>query len=839
MEKLRLQLDIPLVLPDAPDAADACVTRLIDDLRGRRGVEQAHVLPPTHEHPAKLCIHYDARKLDLSRLREIVHSTGAAISERFGHVLWRVRGMRHQRRVRSIADRLAVMSGVIEADASLSGILKVEFDRTLVDERAIRATLAALDVTVEGASAATTSTHHHEDRNSDHGHDHKHGDEGEDEDAGHSHGGVIGKNTELYFALLCGATLGLGYGIERLAGWPGWLPLVTYAASYIFGGFFTLTEAFENLRRRRLEIDSLMLVAAAGAAFLGEWVEGALLLFLFSIGHALENYAMGRARSAIEALGQIAPKKAEVIRDGKAVEVAVEELAIGDIVLARPNERIPADGFVVKGASSVNQAPITGESVPADKKPVEDITAAAASPESVAPENRVFAGTINGTSALEVQVTRQAADNTLARVVKMVSEAEAQKSPTQRFTDKFERIFVPVVLGFVVILLFAWTVIDESFRNSLYRALAVLVAASPCALAIATPSAVLAGVARAARGGVLVKGGGPLEILGSLKAIAFDKTGTLTEGRPRVVDIVAAEGVDKEELLKVAVAVERLSDHALAAAVVRDAGAQLGERVSLPRAERVRAITGRGVSAQVEGDEVHIGKLALFNEVAGGGPVTEMKRDVKVLELKGQTVMLVRRGNRYLGALGLMDKPRQAAKSVIARLRALGVQNIIMLTGDNLLVAEAVGNEVGVDEALGNLMPEDKVATIKDLKQRQLVAMVGDGVNDAPAMANASVGIAMGAAGSDVALETADVALMADDLKTLPFAVGLSRSTRRVIRQNLWVSLGMVVFLIPATVFGLKIGLAVLLHEGSTVLVVANALRLLAYREASDTKASD
>jgi Cd2+/Zn2+-exporting ATPase len=411
----------------------------------------------------------------------------------------------------------------------------------------------------------------------------------------------------------------------------------------------------------------------------------------------------------------------------------------------------------------------------------------------------------------------------------MVKEAETQKSPTQRFTDKFERYFVPAVLGTVVLLLFAWAVIDEPFSTSFYRAMAVLVAASPCALAISTPSAVLSGVARAARGGVLVKGGAPLENLGRLGSIAFDKTGTLTEGKPRLTDVVCSDGVTEDELLRVAVAVESLSDHPLAAAVVRGGKERLKSDVVAP-AHEVQSITGRGVKATVDGQQVYIGKDSLFAEVEGSPLPETLRASVERLKTSGRTTMIVRHGDTYLGVLGLMDTPREAAKNVINRLRELGIKRMIMLSGDNQQVANAVAKAVGIDEALGDLMPEAKVEAIKRLNKQGGVAMVGDGVNDAPAMANATVGIAMGAAGSDVALETADVALMADDLSHLPFAVGLSRQTSRIIRQNLWLSLGMVAFLVPATVLGLRLGPAVLLHEGSTLLVVLNALRLLAYQ---------
>lgn len=406
--------------------------------------------------------------------------------------------------------------------------------------------------------------------------DHDHGPDGGQHDE-HGHGGIFGANTELVFAILCGLLLAMGYIIEKsVVALPEWSAQACYWAAYFFGGYFTLREAIENLLKRRFEIDTLMLVAAIGAASLGAWAEGALLLFLFSIGHSLENYAMGRAKRAIEALAKLAPETATVRRNGRTLLIPAEQLVVGDTVIVKPNERLPADGFVVKGNSSVNQAPVTGESVPVDKRPVDNIDGARANPNTLDAAHRVFAGTLNGSGAIEIEVTRPASESALARVVQMVSQAEAQKSPTQRFTDRFERVFVPAVLVLAVLLLFAWVVVDEPFRDSFYRAMAVLVAASPCALAIATPSAVLSGVARAARSGVLIKGGGPLEYLGSLQAIAFDKTGTLTEGRPRVTDVYPAPGIPEQELLEIVIAVESLSDHPLAAAIVRDGRERLG-----------------------------------------------------------------------------------------------------------------------------------------------------------------------------------------------------------------------------------------------------------------------
>tara|TARA_R110002096_G_scaffold67365_6_gene163485 strand:+ start:608 stop:2524 length:1917 start_codon:yes stop_codon:yes gene_type:complete len=626
---------------------------------------------------------------------------------------------------------------------------------------------------------------------------------------------IFGERTELIFSLISGAALLIGVLFFKT-----FIPI--FIASYFFGGYFALLESWASLRKGKFDIDFLMIVAALGAAALGQWSEGALLLFLFSLGHSLEHFAMGRARRAIEALADLAPDSALVRLDGNLIEVPVEDLKIGYIAIIKPDERVPADGFVIKGTSSVDQAPITGESVPVDKQPVESNEPSA----QLAPEHRLFAGSINQSGALEMEVTKLSGDTTLARVITMVNEAEKQRSPTQQFATKFERIFVPVVLGFVGILLFAWLVIDESFSVSFYRAMAVLVGASPCALAISTPSAVLSGIARAARGGVLIKGGAPLENLGKLGAIAFDKTGTLTVGKPRLTDVITAEGVAETDLLKAAIAVEKVSEHPIASAIVRDGQERLGLETNTIATD-VKSITGRGLSGMLDGLPIYIGKE--------DSPLPDdLHSKLEELKSNGRTTMVVRHGESYLGLLGVMDTPREGAKEMIERLRELGIDRMIMISGDNQEVATAVAKEVGLDEAWGDLMPEDKVKAIGDLRKEEEVAMVGDGVNDAPAMAYATVGIAMGAAGSDVALETADVALMGDELSHLPFAVGLSRKTNRIIRQNVWISLGMVAILVPASLFGLSLGVAVLFHEGSTVAVVLNALRLLAYRSEKD-----
>jgi len=646
----------------------------------------------------------------------------------------------------------------------------------------------------------------------------------------HADGGIFGKNTELIFSLISGALLASGFGLSFVEGLAGWVSLACYIGAYYFGGFFTAKEAFVTIRRGGFEIDFLMLVAAGGAAILGAWAEGAFLLALFSLGHALEHFAMEKARKSIAALSDLAPPTALVKRNGETVEVGIAELKVGDIIVVKPNTTIAADGVVVKGNSAVNQAPITGESVPVDKFPTANPDKDYKDMSGIPAENRAFSGAINGAGVLEVKVLKEAKDSTLSRMIEMVKEAESQKSPTQLFTDRFERWFVPAVLVLVVLLCFAFLVLDEPFSRSFYRAIAVLVAASPCALAIGTPSAVLAGVARAARAGVLIKGGAPLEDLGQLTAIAFDKTGTLTEGRPKFTNAIPFGETSKEELLSVAVAVETSSDHPLAAAIVTGAKKELGDK-TVPEARDLQAITGRGVQAKYEGETVHIGNRQLFEDLTKQPVPKEISDQMAEQENAGHTSMIVHKGDRYLGIISVMDVARPEAKATLLALKTLGIRRMIMLTGDNQRVADAVAKTIGVTDPMGSLMPEDKVAAIEKLRQEEgKVAMVGDGVNDAPALAQSTVGIAMGAAGSDVALETADIALMADKLETLPFAIGLSRKARSIIRQNLWISVGMVAVLVPLTILGIaEIGPAVVAHEGSTLVVVANALRLLGY----------
>ncbi|HLW32396.1 MAG TPA: heavy metal translocating P-type ATPase [Aequorivita sp.] len=717
------------------------------------------------------------------------------------------------REARRFEQILRKKTGIGYVSISASGVMLLEWDANHTTQADIIKSVKSLGLNIENVQ----NTDEHSYKVTD-GHD-------------HYNLNIFGENTELYFAIISGIFWVSGIILSFISSVPETIATTLFVIGAIFGGVFTFFTAGKDLLRGRFEIDFLMLFAAIGAAILGKWGESALLLFLFSLGHALEHYAMKRARKSISALSDLAPPTALVKHNGELKEVHIEQLKVGDIIVVKPNSKIAADGVVAKGSSPVNQASITGESMPVTKYPSanwqkeEEI-------KNIYPEHRVFAGTINGNGALEIKVLKEAKDSTLARLIYLVKEAETQKSPTQHLTDKFEKYYVPSVLIAIIILLFAFLIIDESFEQSFYRAMSVLIAASPCALAISTPSAVLAGIARAARQGVLIKGGRPLEDLGGITAIAFDKTGTLTEGRPTLTHAIPFGTNTKEHLLKVSVAVEALSDHPLAAAIVDGGRKELGD-IDIPKAENLKALIARGIQADWNGGLVHIGNRRLFEELTGAPVPEEIDQQMAELEAGGHTAMIVHRADEYLGIISAMDVARPEVISTLAALKKMGIKRMVMLTGDNQLVANAIAKNIGITDPMGSLLPEDKVTAIERLKEQEAgVAMVGDGVNDAPAMAKSTVGIAMGAAGSDVALETADIALMADKLDNLPFAIGLSRKAKLIIKQNLIISLGMVAILVPLTLMGtIAIGPAVVFHEGSTLVVVLNALRLLRFEK--------
>ena len=772
-----LQLEIPLLLPQVEDEKDQCVERLLERVRSQRGIVQAHVERKNGE--ACFCLHYDPNLTSLNQVRRLAEQAGAEVADRYKHDSFRITDMDCGDCATSIEHILGRVDGILTVAVNYAAEkMRVEYDSAKVTREKIVQRVQALNYQIQEPEKPEN---------------------------------WLQRNWELALSLLSGVFLAAAYFGETFFALPKIAALALYVLAYLAGGFDATRHGFKAALHLKFDIDFLMVVAAIGAAVLGEWAEGALLLFLFSFGHALEHAAMDKARRAIKALADISPKTARVRRDNREEEMPVENLQRGDLVIVRPGERIPIDGKIREGNSQLDQSPITGESVPVEKSAGDD----------------VFAGSINGEGALEIEVTKLAQDSTLARVIKMVEEAQTQKSPTQRLTQKITRVFVPATLIAVVMVIFlpplaGWLEWSEALR----RAMTMLVAASPCALAIATPAAILAGIAQAARNGVLIKGGVHLENLGELSAIAFDKTGTITHGRPEVVDIVVLDNLPENELIQIAASVESRSQHPLAKAVVRLAEQR---KISLLEIGEVQSITGQGVRSKIGDDVISIGNLKLFGD--SDNVPASIVTQVQTLQTSGKTTMLVQRNDKFIGILGLVDEPRAEAKAALARLKQIGIRQTIMLTGDNERVAATIANAVGLSDFRAGLMPEDKVAAIKNLlAQYGKVAMVGDGVNDAPALANASVGIAMGGAGTDVALETADVALMSDALDKLPFAVGLSRQARRIITQNLFLSLGVIALLLPSALLGITgIGIAIVVHEGSTLVVVANALRLLGF----------
>ncbi len=640
---------------------------------------------------------------------------------------------------------------------------------------------------------------------------------------------------EVSLTAICTVTLAVGW----LGGLFNWfnqdVQLIFYIIAYVSGGYFGTIEGLKALRDRELNVDFLMVLAAVGAATIGEWAEGATLLFLFSWSNTLQSYAMDRSRRAIRALMDLRPPEALVRRaDGSEVSVPVEELKLDDLVIVKPGERIPIDGQVVAGHSTVDQSAITGESMPAEKDVGDD----------------VFAATVNGNGAIEVRVTRLAADTTLAKIIQMVEQAQTRKAPTQRFLDEFEpKYALGVVILTILMIVVPYFLLNQPFDVVFYRAMTLLVVASPCALVISTPASILAAIANAARNGILFKGGAYLEQTATIQAIAFDKTGTLTTGKPVVTDIVPAtdvlgsawfetsffeklqpKGVDTpvsctpQELICVAASAEKHSEHPLAAAIVTAAN---GREVELKKVDNLQAITGQGIIASFNGEEVRVGNLNLLESVSQIWPAPLMAR-ARQLETQGKTVVYVSRDNHPLGLLALADVVREEVPDALAALKAAGIRRMVMLTGDSRRVAEAVAKQLDIVEVYAELLPDQKVQVVQKLSEQSNVAMVGDGVNDAPAMAVSNLGIAMGGAGTDVALETADVVLMADDMRKLPYVIDLARRARRIVWQNIAFSLAVIVMLIFSVLFfSLPLPLGVIGHEGSTIIVVMNGLRLL------------
>lgn len=586
-------------------------------------------------------------------------------------------------------------------------------------------------------------------------------------------------------------------------------------AAMVAGGWFLLPKAWRAVLRLRPDINLLVVIAAIGASIIGEWIEAATVVFLFGVAEWLEGWADRRARRAVEALLEIAPKTAAVRRDGKFVEVAVEEVQVGETIAVKSGMSIPLDGEIVAGESAVNQAPITGESVPVDKKKGDS----------------VFAGTLNGEGSLEVRVTKPASDTTLAKIIRLVKEAQEQKAPTQRFVDVFARYYTPTVTGIALLIFLVPPVFfGGDWSQWLYRACVMLIIACPCALVISTPVSVVAGLTAMAKHGVLVKGGAHLESIARLNALALDKTGTITEGRPTVQGVETIGQSSEQEILSITAAIDEHSAHPLAKAIVEHARKR---GISFPRAQDYQNRSGRGAQGFIDGHAYFVGNHRFTHEL--GVCSEDIERRLAAIERRGQSVVVV--GHRphddcsggVLGIIAVGDKVRDNAGEAIRALHESGVRKVVMLSGDNQRTASFIAQQVGIDEARGDLLPDEKVAAVKSLREKhEIVGMVGDGVNDAPAMATATVGIAMGVAGTDAAIETADIALMKDDLAKIAETVRLGRRTLAIIRFNIAFSLGLKVLFLALTLVGFaSLWLAILADTGATLLVVANALRLL------------
>jgi Cd2+/Zn2+-exporting ATPase len=611
--------------------------------------------------------------------------------------------------------------------------------------------------------------------------------------------------------------------IGHQIGAPAWTDAVFGVIAYGAGGVYGLQTALHSLFvERQLDVDLLMILAAVGAAIIGAWHEGAMLLFLFSLSNVLQEYAIGRSRNAIKSLFKLYPEEARVKRGDRVQTVKFDDIQAGDVVLIEPGERLPVDGEVIAGESSVDESPITGESIPVDK----------------APGSQVFAGTLNKQGALDVKATKAAGQNTLARIITMVEEAQENQAPTERFLETFEQYYAGAIIGAIaLIIVIPPLVFGANFESNFYRAMVLMTVASPCALVISVPASFISAIASAARDGVLFKGGAYLETMAGIQAIAFDKTGTLTSGKPEVTDVISCCDLGEDELLSVAASIEARSEHPLAKAIVRHAE-QTG--VETNAVSGFEAMTGQGVIGQINGMNVRAGSLTYLKRHHSAMP-DALQAAYERLESGGKTVIgVVKEGHcegcgecdfgtannsDWMGLVALADQLRPEAVQVIADLKAQGI-DVAMFTGDNPRVARAIADQVGIERVHAGLMPEDKVTELKALQAEiGTVAMIGDGVNDAPALATADIGIAMGAAGTDVALETADVVLMGDKLESIRRAIDLSKKARRVVWQNITFSLAVIVMLVAgALVIDLPLPLGVLGHEGSTVIVVLNGL---------------
>ena len=616
--------------------------------------------------------------------------------------------------------------------------------------------------------------------------------------------------TQLFFLAVSGALTLLG-GILLNFEVSSTITVPTFLLAILVGGWRIALKGLKAARTLVLDMNFLMTIAVVGAMTIGQWEEAAAVTFLFALALQLESYSMEKTRNAIRSLMELSPPTARLLLDQKESVVPVERVSVSEHILIKPGERIPLDGEVVTGHSYVNQAPITGESIPVEKG-VGDV---------------IFAGSINEKGSLEVRVTKLAQDTTLAHIIHLVEEAQARRAPSQSFVDRFSRVYTPAVIGLAILISIVPPLFfGQPFEMWFYRSLVLLVIACPCALVISTPVTIVSGLTNAARNGILIKGGAYLENAGALKVIAFDKTGTLTFGIPTVTDVISLNGLSRQEIVAIAAAIESRSEHHLGDAILRYAREQniLCEGIALHQFE---SLTGKGIRASLNGKTYYIGNHALAEEKGICSPRVEEK--LHKLEEEGKTAIILGTESEALGILAIADEIREESRDAIEALHENGIAKVVMLTGDNRGTAKAISDRLSIDEYQADLLPEQKVDAVKRLRERYgMVGMVGDGINDAPALAASSIGIAMGTAGSDTALETADIALMGDDISKLSYTISLSRKTLRVIKQNIALSLSIkLVFLLLAIPGLATLWMAIAADEGATLLVIFNALRIL------------
>lgn len=773
-------IKLPVTLPKGFEDCARCVARLRDSLLGMEGVESVEVDTGS----STMTLKYDPHLTPLEEVEKRARLVGVELSERYHHKTLDLQGLDCPDCALKLERGVGRMDGVLWVSTNYAAAkLSVEYNPDRQDVNRISRRIRELGYGVgEEDFRPGEAAHVHRAR---------------DETARRRNILTSVAGTALILALVFGR---LGIPAEPL-----------YAVSIAAGGVYAARGAIYSLRSLILDTNFLMTTAVIGAIAIGEWLDGAMVMFLYSLGGTLEARTIERARDSVRSLVDLFPTQARVLRNGVEAIIPVNEVVVGDLFTVRPGEKIPTDGRVNAGSSTVNQASVTGESTPAEKS-VGDM---------------VFAGTINQRGSIDVEATTTSADNTLAKILHLVEEAQSEKAPSQRFTEIFGRYYTPIVISLAALVaLIPPVALGAEFVPALYMALTLLVVACPCALVISTPVSIVAGIGNAARNGVLIKGGSHLETAGGIRVVALDKTGTITTGRARVTDVIPIESTS-DEVLTLAASVESRSEHPLAEAILRETA---NRGISPRKVADFQAFTGMGAAASLNGDTCIVGNSRLAEQM--GMDLSAQVPLLEGLQEEGKTAVLVISGRKLAGIIALQDTVRETAKQALSQLRHIGIERIVMITGDNEATARAIARDLDIDEYYAELLPQDKVDIVRLLVERfGSVAVAGDGVNDAPALAAATVGIAMGAAGSDTAMETADIVLMSDDLEKLPYAIRLSRRALKTIKQNIVFSLSVISVLIVTALLGrLTLSLGVFGHEGSALIVIANGMRLIRFR---------